>query len=209
MTRSLKSLIEYLAHDLLLAGLAVLIFASVQLVRHNQSARIWQALESGAIQGDAYCIESGVRFRLHIQPLGILGYCVFRDEMYVVECNGRRHKFACRTRFWQGFHRHMQRLEKGETGKLYCSFDDLQRREYFLDKYSGWKSPRWLTLLDVLFSLFLVSAAAMIFRLVARRKYKWRVSSFWMYCLLAIGALIQAYIFILLASSGQISLSSY
>ena len=201
MTRSLKSLI---AHDLLLAGLAVLIFASVQLVRHFQSARIWQALESGAIQGDAYCIESGIRFRLHIQPLGILGYYVFGDEMYVVEGNGRRHKFACRTCYWQSFHRYMQRLENGETGRQYWSFDDLLRREYFLGKFSGWTSPRWLTLLDAVFSLFFVSAAAMVFRLVARLKYKWRFSSFWMYCLLVIGALIQAYLYIRLASSEQL-----
>lgn len=192
--------------NLILLGFVVIVCVTAQCVRHVRSARIWSSLASEAIHGEEYCFGPGCCFKLHTLPLGPFGYFVFSDEMYVWQNNGVRLKFACSAsaRQWVSFRRLLRRIESGELGERYRTFDELHKRQYFLKKHSGWKSPVWLLALDFVFSLFVVSLVATSSRFVAIGRNRWRCSDFWVYCLVGIGVCVVLYLLYLCASYGQI-----
>lgn len=207
MKKELMSIVKYIVPDLCVAGLVVFIFASIQGVRQLRTMRIWRNLESGAIQSEEYCIDQGIRFRMHTHALGLLGYSIFGDETYIIHSNGRRQKFVCSDfsgRVRPSLPRYLRRVERGEFGKRYGSFDEWLRDDRLFRSFSGWKSPEALLWCDAFFSMFFASAVATVRRLVARRRKDCKCSSFWVYYLVVVCVLIGLYLVYRIMNSGVI-----
>ncbi len=123
-----------------------------QCLRYLIIERTLTDVESGRVRTFKHVSVTGDFLKVYVRPLGVFGYFVFDNEVFVVDSRGNRFVRVCNFYNEQRFHSRLDYL----TTRKDSSFEDLYG-DSILCQMARWRSYHCLFPLDLLFVTILCS----------------------------------------------------
>ena len=156
---------------LIVVALTILVLGTlaIQWLRGVQDEVVFRDLESCVIKGETFSFASGGCFVLYARPLGIEGYGLFDDKLYVLESNGSRHAYVCRYKSKTKFLHCLRCFLGGDAEPSFGSFRELWGCG-MIRTWAGWKPPYVLGLIDAMFLALFMALLLLFFAVLTKRK---------------------------------------